>query len=176
MERLLRVVLFGLPVGLLAGCAVPDSPPPTLADGPLQVQTIYAPHSFDPSKNPQFYAMTVQATSDADFARRLAAARAAGPGGKLPPGVTVDAWLELEGLDRLRSSLTGSFETFRVEIAGRTVADLGSRLNVVPEAPVHGWATLVVQLPPSLVLPGTPVRVVQRRAGAATDVELSLDF
>jgi hypothetical protein len=142
----------------------------------MEVSTVYAPPRIDPARNPQFYAMTVRAHTDGDFARRHAAARAAGPGGLLPPGVTVDGWLELEGLARLRSSVTGGFGTFRLVIDGVTVADLERGLNATVVAAENGWSTLVVDLPADLVLPGTPLSLVQRRQGAPSDLEVSLDL
>jgi hypothetical protein len=172
---MLSLCRLGL-VALVVACAACVSKAPQASDGALRVASVYAPHRFDPSRNPQLYALTVRALSDADFRRRLAGARAAGPGRLLPPDVTVDAWLELDGLQRLRSSVTGSFQSFRLEIGGQTVADLATGLNVVLVRPGHGWSTLVVELPPDLSVPGMPVTLVQRRAGATSDVELALDF
>ncbi|MHC5212633.1 MAG: hypothetical protein ACYTG2_18115 [Planctomycetota bacterium] len=172
MHRLLWIML----VSFAVACAASVPSTRDRDDGPLRVSTVYAPHRFDPARNPQLYAMTVHAESDADFSRRHAAARAAGPGHPLPPGVRVDAWLELEGLDRLRSSITGRFEVFRLEIGGELVADLAAGLNAVARESGHGWWTLEVDLPADLLLPGTPARLVQRRSGAATDLELCVDF
>jgi hypothetical protein len=172
VERMVRPCL----IVLVLGCAAPDASPPASRAGTSQVSTVYAPQRIDPSRNPQFYAMTVRAHTDGDFVRRHAAARAAGPGGLLPPGVTVDGWLELEGLARLRSSVTGGFGSFRLEIDGVTVADLERGLNATVATAGNGWSTLVVDLPADLVLPGTPFSLVQRREGAASDLEVSLEF
>ena len=113
-----------------------------------------APLKADPIEGARTYEISVLATSLAEAQALVVPVAYFPTGSSLPNGMAVHFHIEAHienGALVIRSSLADTFDEFRIEINGVTVADIASGLNVEVTHPGGRWTQIVATLPQSLL-------------------------
>jgi hypothetical protein len=176
-----------LAVGSLVGCAgtrgataigLPTEPAqPQPGDRRWTFASI--PVHYDAARRPQMHLATVDARTSEDAWALVEPVLEEGPGAAVPASVIISGYVEFlfEGPDVvLRSSVTGTFETFRFQVGDEVLSDLERGLNVELSRAGNGWSTLIAAIPVQRLARGAVVRLEQLRAGDGAPLTASLTF
>lgn len=114
------------------------------------------------------YQVSTKSANEAGAWSKFDAVAAAGPGGAVPAGVQIDAWVDVQAgpsYTTISSALRDSFASYQITVDGVVVADSARGLNAVLMPLGNGWNRISSALPNSLA--GSRSDVILTQKGAA---------